>query len=143
MFDIVRALLYIAEWVMCIIVWGGTSDRLESAGFCYFGKQSMCGAIIFFGVISWLALTAVIIARLLDRFTTKFDFSALLELRVYYALLCTWGLLALLVAIGNPDTLRNSTGDAVVGFAWVNFITHAISTALAFIEQRHETAEDE
>jgi hypothetical protein len=65
-FEIPRIVLYFAEWVMNVVVWGGTADKLTRGGLCYFGREATCGAVIFFGVVSWIILTACVVLHIVS-----------------------------------------------------------------------------
>eukprot|EP00171_Calliarthron_tuberculosum_P011862 IDg11862t1 len=138
MLDVAVWVLYGVAWFLGVVVWGGTADKLDVGGKCYFGKGSSCGAIVFFGLISWLALSFLLSMRIAERFDSKYELPLLLELRSFIVLSSIWGLVALISAITSPDRHRTSTGIAVVAFAWINLLVHLLATGFSVLRHRIE-----
>lgn len=127
---------YVVGWLLGVVVWGGTADKLDAGGQCYFGKSSSCGAIVFFGLVAWLALSFLLLMRIAERFDPKYELPLLLELRTFIALSTIWGLVALLSAVANPERHRTSTGIAVVVFSWINLLVHLAATGISMLRYR-------
>lgn len=143
MLEIARIVLYIAEWLMAVIVWGGTADKLDNGGVCYFGKQVTCSAIVFFGVVAWLALNFFIFRHILgEYFVEKYSLRKKLEFYGFAALTAVWAVTALVATVGNPGSGKNSIGNAVVGFSWINIVAHAGSASIAFFENRAQQQQE-
>lgn len=178
--EVSRIVLYIAEWLMSVVVWGATgkqyhfhlckpstklstvlrktesnsntfpglfralghsthlfaADKLDNNGYCYFGKQTTCGAIVFFGVISTLTLSAVIANHVFSHLSWKYVTRRRYEILAFVGLTVGWAAIALVSAVGNPTFNPNSTGKLVLAFSWINVLTHALSAGVAFIESR-------
>lgn len=141
--EITRLVLYGIEWLMATIIWGATTDQLRSFGeqkSCYFGRGSNCGAVIFFGVVAWLVLSAVIVKHLLMYFSEN-GLERRIEAFIFAGLAVVWALVGLISATGSPGAGRSTTGNAVVVFSWFSIAGAVASGAIAFYE--HTQGEDE
>lgn len=135
---VVEWVVYTTGWFLGVIVWGGTADKLNPGGVCFFGKHSTCTAIVFFGVIAWLVLTLALIWRIAERLDPKHELPTFTEARAFACMTAAWGLIALIIAITNPGSTPNSTALAVIAFSWVNLLVHIIGTAVITIRYRQE-----
>lgn len=180
--EITRVVLFIAEWLMSVIVWGATgtesshehlwhpfdlplreavssssvrltifmrcfwlyafrisfhlfllvADKLDYAGFCYFGKKSSCGSIIFFGLSASIILTAVIVNYIVSLTAAKYAFGRGLETAAYILMTSIWALIAIIAAVGSPKSHTRAIGSVVLFLSWVNVLTHGLSAGLAY-----------
>lgn len=127
--------LYGLEWIMSVIVWGATSDKLlnygsdESRG-CYFGRGSNCGAIMFFGIMITLVLTGVIVAHVLGKLPRK------IEAIIFVCFAALWVLLSLIASASAPSSNKSSAGNAVAVFSWFSIAAALGSALIAFYELR-------
>lgn len=136
--EVAQVILYGAEWFVGTIVWGGTADRLDNAAGCYFGKQSSCTFIILAGVCAWLLLNLLIGARILAKFSPKFEFLTGFEAHATTLMGFTWTLVALVASVAAPSRGQKSTGNAVIVFAWADAALTFVSAALAINFRRQE-----
>lgn len=136
--EVAQVVLYGAEWLVGAIVWGGTADRLDNASGCYFGKQSSCTFIILAGVCAWIVLNLLIAARVMAKFSPKFDFLTSFEAHLTTITGFVWTLVALVASVAAPSVAQSSTGNAVIVFAWINTALTFVSAALAINFRRSE-----
>lgn len=133
--------LFLCAWVDSTHLF--VADKLDYSGYCYFGKQTTCGAIIFFGVISTLTLSAVIVNHVLFQLSRKHVLRRGYEIMAFVGLTVGWAVIALVSTVGNPILNTNSTGKLVLAFSWINVLTHAISAGVAFVESRVAQPEED
>lgn len=131
MLALVSYALYGVQWLSGVVAWGSTADRLQAP--CYFGKTANCGVLIFAGAVAWLALCALIAARVLPHVSGKFQPPhPAVERNAYYGLTGVWGVVALVASATAPTApARRTTGDVAIAAAWINFLAHVASCVLA------------
>lgn len=136
--EITRLVFYSVEWVISVIVWGATIDKLTNYGtekVCYFGRGSNCGAMIFFSVAITMALSGLFLAHCLGKLPRK------IEAISFFVFALIWALLAIISSASAPNSNKSSTGNAVAIFSWAGVATSLVSGGVAFYE--HRQGEDE
>jgi MFS family permease len=133
--EVARLVLYAVEWIISIIVWGTTADKLTSFGVgtvkaCYFGNGSNCGAIMFFGVVATLILTGLIIAHCTSQLPRAIETYAFVGFAV------VWALVAIISSATAPSRGKTSAGNAVAFFSWASVVASLASGGIAFYEVR-------
>lgn len=142
MIDTATFILYGIEWITGVITWGATADKLQT-GSCYFIKMSNCGVIIFAGALAWLGLCGVIAARVLPHIQSKYtQITPEVERNCCFGLSGVWAIVALVASATAPATNRRTSGDVVIGAAWVNLIAHIASGVLAGFRDHHEDTQN-
>ena len=107
-------------------------DRLDGHDFCYFGRSSNCGAIVFFGVVAWIVLSLIVIYRICCLHVDALQISWKMECIAFGCLTAVWFLVAIIVSAGNPNSQRFSAGNAVILFSWVNILLHLGLAVIAY-----------
>lgn len=114
------------------------ADMLDLAGGCYFGKKETCGSVIFFGVVGSLALSITVVKHMLKYFNSKLGLKSMTEFYTFLALAINWSIVAVIIAVGNPESEKSGFGNAVVVLPWVNIVAHCLSATIAFTEYQIE-----
>jgi len=114
------------------------ADKLDNVDGCYFGSEYTCGAVLFFGVLAWLAVSVFIVTHGMWYINEKYGLSLKTEKVGFMVLTVIWIIVGFITAIGSPKVGRTNFGNVVTAFSWMNAIAHGLSAALAHTEMQQE-----